>query len=508
MISTAVSADRVSAVVGYEVKGSLEGLTPGNLPQRIAILAEIEEGFTYSSVSPFLSFTSSKEVGKEYGFKSPAYAAARILRPKSGDVLGGIPTVIYAIEKPAGATATVITKSITGTATKNKTHYLRVNGRTQLDGQVYQFSVEIGDTATEIAPKIRDAVNAVLGCPGTGSVSTDNFVFTSGWNGETSADINIEFDVDGDSAGLTYAEVSKVDGTGTGSVGTALDLFADEWNTIVVNCLGSNSAILDSLEGINGNPNDGNGRYESIIFKPFVSLFGDNSINTLSGITAITDARKDEVTNVHCPAPNSNGLSLEAAANVAIIYGAMAQNTPHLDPIYKTYPDMPVGSTIGDYGDVSKRDQIIKIGGSTVKLTGDKYQIIDLVTTYHPDDEPDTAVLYRYVKDLVGLDWNYRYSYMLLEQIYVVGKTIVGNNSTSSQEGIISPNIWKSILAKKYFPVLEDKALLADQDYSKASMQVGINASNSNRFDTSFKTKRTGTVRVGSTTNEVLFNFS
>ncbi len=502
-ISTAVSLSRVSAIVGYQVEASLEGIDDGNLPQRIGILAECNNA-NQSGLPTSLEFTTAKEVGEVCGYGSPAHIIARILRPYTSDVLGSIPTVIYPVAEADSATATAATIAITGTATKNVTHYVKINGREQIDGKTYSFTVEVDDTATEISQKIIDAVNAVLGSPVTGTLSTTDAVLTTKWNGISSAELNVEIDTNDQAAGLTYA-VTQVDGAGLPDVADALTAMGEEWTTLLINGIGTDSTTLDAIESVNGNPNDAIGKYLPTVFKPFVALVGSTA-STLSAMTAITDSRDEEVTNVVCPAPNSDGWSCEAAANVALIYAPIAQENPQTDPIYESYPDMPTADDIGEFGDASVRDELVKVGCSTVKLNSSAYQIVDLVTTYHPDDEPPTATTFRWVRDLVGVDWNIRYSYKIEEQTYAIGKTIIPDDSTSSASNTISPKRWKSIL-NGLADDLEDRALIADADYMKETIQVQVGESNPNRFETAFKCQRTGTARVLSTTNKTLFYF-
>lgn len=502
-ISTAVSLDRVSAIVGYEIKAVLEGIKAGNLPQRIAVLAE-SNAANQTGLPAKLSFTSASEVAAIYGYGSPAYNVARILRPYTGDKLGGIPTLIYTVEEAAVTTATAITVAITGTATKPATHLIKVNGRSSLDGAIYSIAVETGDTATEISQKMADAANAVIGCPGVGTVVSDDFVLTSKWNGISSAELNVEIDVQGDAAGLTYAETGKVNGTGAPSIATALAEFGDDWNTLVINAIGSDSTTLNALEAFNGTPGDGTGRYVSTTFKPFTAFTG-SLITTLASATSLTNTRKNEVTNCIVPAPNSKGFSFEAAANAIFVYAKTAQDNPHSDPIGEILKDTPGVTNSGDFADPSKRDQIVKVGCSTVKLNSEQFELVDLVTTSHPDDEPQTSVLFRWVRDWV-VNMNIRYKYFLLEQINVVGKTILADGSLSTAADTISPTRWKGILYG-LADELEADALIASAEYMKESIEVQIGESNPNRFETNFKVQLTGTARVLSTTSEFTFNF-
>lgn len=504
-LSTAISLNHVSAITGYEVKGSLAGIKAGNLPQRIGILAETNTANQTGLPSKF-EFTTAKEVGDLFGYGSPAHMIARILRPLSGDKLGGIPTVIYPVLEAGGATASVKTFGITGTATKNATHKLVVAGRDQIDGDSYSFAIAIGDGAAEISQKMADAVNNILPSPVIGSVNVNDAVFTTKWKGVTAAELEITVDVGGNAAGITYSLDSDVDGAGAPSISTALAAIGDEWDTLLINAIGSDSTTLDALENFNGNVNDKTGRYVATVFKPLVALVG-SKLSTLAALSAITDGRKLEMTNVICPAPGSPAFSFEAAANVAFVYAPIAQNTPHSDPYTQYYPDMPVGTTIGDFSDTSKRDALVKVGCSTIKEIGGKYQIIDLITTYHPDNEPATATIFRYVRDIVGVDWNVKYKYALLEEIYVTGKTIVANDKVVSAGNTISPKRFNGILNTQLAPQLESDALSADANYMKENTEVDIGESNPNRFETIFKIKRTGIARVQPTTVETLFNF-
>ncbi len=504
-VSTAISLDRVSAIVGYEINATLAGIKAGNLPQRIAILGEARTE-NQVGLPAELSFTTAKEVGEIYGYGSPAYLMARILRPISGDVLGGIPTVVYPVLEAAVPTASIITYGITGQATKSVSHRVILSGRDQLDGTSYVFTVEKDDQAAEISQKIADVINNVLGAPAVGSVVADDVLFTSKWKGITSAEMKVTIDTGGNPAGITYSEDANVPGTGVGSPAAALASFGDNWNTIVVNGIGTDTTILDALEDFNGTASEKDGRYLPTTFKPFVALVGSVA-STLAAMTALTDTRKNEMTNVICPAPNSDGFTFEAAANMALIYAKIAQDTPQTDPYTRLYSDMPTADDIGDFADPSKRDQIVKVGSSTVKINSGKYEMIDFVTTSHPEDEPQTAVLFRWVRDIVGVDWNVKFKYALLESIFVTSKTIIKDNAVVSAVNTISPKRWRSILSSDLVPQLVDEGLSADAKFMADSIQVAIGTSNPNRFETSFDMKRTGTARVQPTTNNTQFNF-
>ena len=262
-----------------------------------------------------------------------------------------------------------------------------------------------------------------------------------------------------------------------------------------------NTSICNEFQTWNGIPDPTNptGRYEGIIMKPMVVLSG----SVADEDTTFTDARLNDVTIAVCPAPLSKGLAFEAAANMAVLAVVTAQNTPNLDCGDQSYPDMPTPLSIGTMADYNNRDLYVKKGNSTVMLSGGKYKVCDFVTTYHPVGELPPQ--FRYVRNLMD-DFNIRFGYYLLEQSYVVGHSISNDGDIVNAEKVIKPKQWKAVLAK-YFLSLVSRGLIVDADFSIDSLIVNISTVNSDRFETFFRYKRSGVVRISSTTAEAGFNF-
>lgn len=502
--STAVGVERLSRTTGYAVqRGKFNNDTP-YLPQRIVILGEAntanQSGLTVNPVE----VTSASQAGTLFGYGSPIHAVMRVLRPLSGDGVGGIPTIVYPQISDVGATATTRTWTVTGTATANTTHKVIVNGRDNVDYKSYEFSVATGDTATIIAGKIKDAINAVTNAPCTAANTLGVVTITSKWKGATSAELYIAFDLGTNSAGVSYSQTATSNGAGVVSLAATLALFGDEWNTLVINTYGT--AQFDALEAFNGVPNDvaPTGRYAGLIYKPFTAIWG-SVLSDKTALTTITDnaSRISQVTNALAPAPNSKGFTWEAAANGAYLVAIVYQNTPHIDISNFAYPDMPVPSdgNIGDMRDYNNRDLLLKKGCSTVILKNGAYVIQDFVTTYHPDGE--VPLQYNYVRNL-NVDFNVAYKYRLLEQLYLVDKVIVSDEQLVTVGNAIKPIEWKSIVFG-LFDDLAEIGLIIDPEFSKASVVVNVSTVNPNRFETTFSYKRTGTVRIASTTAKAGF---
>jgi len=501
-ISTAVGLDRISRVSGYNVKKGVFINDTQNLPQVIAIFGEANDANQSGLTTTGVEVTSAVEAANLFGYGSPIHSIMRILRPLSGDGVGGIPTIVY--PQISDGTPTMREWTVTGTATGNATHTLIVNGRDSIDYKSYSFSVATGDTPTVIAGKIVDVINNVLSAPCTAESTAGVITFVSKWSGATSAELSIEINYGTDAVGVAYSQTDSSVGSGTVDISDALTQFSDNWNTIVVNSYGT--AQLAVLEAFNGVPNDVNptGRYSGLIFKPFCAYFG----STLSGngdLTAITDngARVNQVTNVLCPAPNSLGFSWEAAANVVALAAVVFQNNPNLDVNNMAYPDMPIPAdgNIKDMRDYNNRDLLVKKGCSTVLLKNGAYVIQDLVTTYHPDGE--VPLQYSYPRNL-NIDWNVSDSYRTLETIYLKDKTLVADSQIVNVDGCIKPSEWKGIVYD-LFDGEAQKALINDPEFSKASLNVQISTTNPNRFETTFSYKRTGIARIESTTAKAGF---
>lgn len=501
MASNAVATERISKIVGYKItKGDFSEVNP-NLPQRIAILAEANEANQATlDTDPWIA-SSAQAAGQRYGYGSPIYHIMRILRPLSGDGVGGIPIVVYPQAKGVAATYKVLEVTPSGTATGNGIHTVVVAGRYGMDGVSYDINIESGDTTADITAKIEDALNNVLGCPFTGTSTDYVATATSKWKGLTANDLSITVDTNDNDLGITYAVVSTVSGSSTPSIDDALALFGNDWNTIVINSYGTVSSIMSALEDFNGipDPDQPTGRFAGIIMKPFIALTG----SVAEDPSSVTDARLNNVTIAICPAPLSAGLPLEAAANMATLFARQTQDAPHLDVSGKSYPDMPTPLVIGDMAIYDNRDIIVKKGCSTVDLVGGRYFVQDFVTTYHPLGE--TPPQFRYCRNLM-LDFNVRYGYYLLEQINVVDHAIAADEDIVSASKVIKPKQWKQIL-NNYAAELANRALIVSPSFMQESIEVDLSSSNPDRLETFFRYKRSGYVRIASTIAQAGFNF-
>lgn len=501
MTAIAIGLDRISRVVGYAIKkGNFAEASP-NLPQRILILGEANTSHQSGLETDAIEVTSLRQCGELFGYGSPIYNSMRILRPRTSDGVGGIPTIVIAQASPVGATAKIIEINVSGSANKNVTHNVIIAGRDNVDASSYAINVESGDTVAMITAKIAAAINNVLGSPVTAADFGYSVLTTSKWKGLTANEISVRVDVGDDAAGLTYTIENVANGSATPDIDLALAQFGNTWYTIVLNTYGLVASIMNALQDFNGipDPTSPTGRYLGITWKPFIAFSGSVAENP----SAITDAREDDVTIAVCPAPLSEGLSMEAAANMVVLFARVAQDTPELDVAGKSYPDMPTPTDIGVMADYNERDAIVKKGCSTVDLVSGKYQVQDLVTTYHKEGEEPPQ--FRYCRNL-NVDWNFRYGYYLLELLYVLDHAIANDNDEVDSTRVVKPKIWKSIL-DDYVDSTTRRSLTVDAPFSQASIVVAISSTNPDRFETTLRYKRSGFVRQAATVVEAGFNF-
>jgi len=493
MISTAIGSERRSRVSGYRIKKGFFNETSSFLPQQILVIGVPNTanavGVDYTKIKEVVS---ANEAGVLFGFGSPIHQAMKILRPIDSDGVGGIPTFVLPLEN--NGTAKVITLAVTGTATAGTTHYLVINGRN------YAFNINTGDTAEVVAGKIADLNNATTSSAFTAVATDEDIVFTAKFNGLVSQDSDIFISNEGVGAGLTYAVTQTTAGSGQSDLTPLPAALGENWITGILNTEGvGNFAALEQINGIPYSESP-NGRYNPIVFKPFMAFTGFVSDDLQDYNDLAENNTYGQVTNVICPAPGSGGTPAEAAANVLRLFARRMQDTPELDVNAMAYPDMPESNseTFEMFTDYNVRDNLMKKGISTVTYENGQFIIQDLVTTYKFDDED--PLQFNYARNL-NLDWNVKDAYYILEKRELRDKVIILDDQITTSTNAIKVKEWKSVLGT-LFDTLASQALIYDVDFSKSTLQVERDSVNKNRINTNFRYRRTAIARIVSTDAE------
>jgi len=511
VLSTAIDPTAGSRAAGLALAFKDFSTGASYLPQHAVLFTTVGTdkvgGFTDFNTG--VTVTSLQQFIDTFGVTDGFYAA-RILQPLNGGGIGSIPLTVFPIPVGSGtAAAGDITPSVSAAATANATHYVTFNGRKEIDGRTAGFVVETGDVVADIVTKMTAAINGMLYAPCSAVDSTTKVTATVRWQGLTGNDVTIAIDTGEEAAGVTYAITQPTGGAGTVSVATALANFGDVWYTQVLNTYGSGQ--YDALESANGLPDPtsgGSGRWIATVVKPFVAFDGTNEA-TPATLKALAASRKTDMTNALVPAPNSPSMPCEIAAGAMVRTCKTFNNTPHGSVNNLSLFDVvdPTGNTIGDMNDYATREDLFKNGISTVIWNASEgYKINDLITFRRPDDRSPLAVDWRYVRDIVGIDFNFIYGYKLLEAANLIDKTLVNDDAVIGVTSTIKPKDWKGLLYT-YFDSLENLAIIADASFSKESLQAQISATNPQRFETLLYYKRTAIARVVATTAYAGFNF-
>lgn len=510
-ISNAIPQDMIARVIGTKFQFVDKRNIPQNVPIQVAILAPPSDSAEGSvEADKAFDFVSAKEVGDEFGYNSPAYRVARMLRPEFGGGVSTILTSIFPVIPTTGVqSADVLAINIAGVnPTKTTEHRINVNGRK------LPFAVLITDTVTELADRIKatlDAaltVNPVISVVEAAVVNDIDITVTAGWNGVSGDEINISIEAD-DAAGIIYTNPIMSGGAGVFDVAPALANFGETWYNVVINaCDVVSENVMDQIEAFNGTPEDNTGRWNGLVSKPFVAFYGSVESDKDDSIL-IPDTRKLDLSNCKCPAPGSPGFTFEAAAAYVRYIALTASENPPKSYSGGKLLDMPAPddpTLAGDFRDVLLRDFIEKGGVSTATLQGGFYFIEDVNTHYHPDGVNPAASPYFRVVHVLGRTFTIIFQYRILEESALMDKILVEDLDETENPDAISPDAWGSIV-REFISDLGTQAITTKSDDARKTVKTGIGEQNPERVETSFELTFSNNVRQGDTTINFGFNF-
>jgi len=486
----AVSVSAVARVLGIGVEFvNLRGSTALLLPQRVAVIAQGNNGLSYPTTK-FQALTSLA-VANVLGFGSPAHLAARELLPDNGDGLGSIPLTIYPLAEAGGATAAVGDITPTIAATVNSSYRVRVGGVLS-----NAFTIAAGDSVATVVTAMTAAINAVLEMPFSATDNTTDVILTSKWRGDSANGVTVE--IIGDlTIGNSFAITQPVGGATNPDVQDALDQIGEVWETLVLNCLDiDDTTALDTYETF------GAGRWGDLTHKPLLVFTGNNEPDEATAVT-ITDARKDDFVNVQLVGVGSVNLPFVVAARQLARIAVLANENPPHD--YGSQPaDGLIPGTDGEQWQYTERDAAVKAGSSTIEVVDGVINISDVVTMYHPTGDPLPA--YRYVVDIVKI-MNVIYNVNVeFASAQWDGAPLLGDTDFSSNPTAKRPRDAKAALAA-IIDGLGAAAVLVDVAGAKASILAGIDSTNPKRLNMDFTAKLSGNTNIKSIDFNFGFNF-
>ena len=485
--STAFSPSRRARGVAIETRYKQLGAAGTRYrPVRIAVFGQADANYS-GSMAKRQVFTK-EEVGELYGYTSPLYLMVRNLLPSNGDGVGDIPVWVYPLTVGTGVQA-VATLTPSGTQTKTQTYYVKVNNLLSAP-----ITMVKDDTVADFIGAAVSAINGVIGMPGLAADETTYMSFTAGWDGANGSNLYLEV-VAPDDAEMSFAIVQptgvgdSVVGSGTIDVeaaGEGLNLIGEAWDTHVISALDyDDDTNLDKFELF------GEGRWQPEVRKPLIVFTGTNEA-TLATLTAVTDARKDDRTNVICPNPGSNDLPFLIAADYVRRIAKRANENPPFDYGGLIMPALSPGLDSVQWSS-SQRDTAVKAGLSTAEIVDGAVRISDVVTCYHPTGEDPPAysyavdiekiatMIYQFELEFNGSNW--------------LGHPLIPNDQATKNPEARKPNDAIAAMWRIFDNAALD-AIISDPDFAKENSTADISSVNPKRLDIVATFKLSGNANV------------
>lgn len=479
-VTTAFPSSRVGRGVAIQTLHSDLGTSTGQYrPARIAVFAQVNNGVTYSPTKR--QVFSAYEAGTLYGFGSPIHLMIRSLLP----AVAGIPVTVYPLAEPAGSVATGdVTPS--GSVTGSAEQYRFVCSNIKSD----RFTVSDGDTVADICTNMTAAINSVSEMPVVAVDDTTKVTINFKSNGTIGNNAYLEVESpDGASIGFNFTQ--PVGGTGVADITTAIDQVGNVWESHVVNQQDyTDSDELDEYSAF------GETRMSAQVHKPVVVITGTNEAS-FSTLTAVTDARKSDRTNVIFPNPASNDLpfviAAEAAREISITDNAVPAHDYCLKKLVGLTPALDSAQWIDDTNDAA-----VKLGCSTIEVRDGVVRISDTVTCYHPTGEEPPG--FRYVCDFAKRSTIVYLLSLAFDNEEWAGAPLVPDSQVTDEPTAKKPKHAVAIM-HGIIDFCAKRGIISDPDFAKENSSASIGSSNPKRLDVKLVAK------LGGNSNTISIDF-
>ena len=478
-ISTAVDLTAVARVVGIET--AFQDLRGGDvlfLPQRVAIVGQGSSISVYSTDKR--TVTSALEVGTLYGFGSPLHLAALQLLPVNGDGIGTIPLTVYPLNDDGGGAPSVGDITPAGAATATGSYQVVINNIASV-----AFNIAVGDVVADMVTAITNAINAVVEMPVVAVDGTTQVDITSKWEGTSANDIVLTV-VGPTTLGVTFAFTQPVGGLVNPDVDTALTQFGNVWETMVLNCMDlADTASLDKYSVF------GEGRWGALVRKPAI-VFTGNTVAAVAAAVAVADVRVSDRVNAQLVSPGAVDLPFVVAARQLARIAVVANENPPHDYGSQLATGLTPGAD-GDQWTYTERDLAVKAGSSTVEVKDGVVSVSDVVTFYHPVNDPFPA--YRYVVDVVKL----MQIIFNLDLIFATpewdGAPLIPDDQPTVNRSAKKPRTAVAAVATM-LDSLGLNAIISDPDTAKESTLAEIDSGNPKRLNLAVTVQLSGNTNI------------
>lgn len=361
------------------------------LPQQIALIAQGETAANSNYTTEPWTATSYAEGASKYGSRSPIAHMLKKLKPPGGGGVGPIDVTVYPLKDHGSGAAAAGTVTPSGTAAADAFLKLRIGGEESATFKVPKGAVVVATVITLMLAACAENPN-IPALTSNGTTLMNVACAWKGVTGNTASGFKIE--VLGNTQGAVFTIANMTGGTNNPDVNTALTQIGPRWETLLLNQMeASDSTTLDKYVTW-AEPRWG------ALKHCFAVVVTGSTETTRATITAITDGRKTDRTNLIWSAEGSPTLPFVCAAAYVATIAPRANNNPASDyGLMKVYGVIP-GAT-GVLFDDESRDYCVKKGLSTSELRDNIVCVGDSVLCYHPTGEDPAA--YAYLCDIVKL---------------------------------------------------------------------------------------------------------
>jgi hypothetical protein len=368
--------------------------------------------------------------------------------------------------------------------------------QTQMSAQLTGCVVTVDGGQVLITSNRKGTASTVAAAAGTGGLTwaapaagtNGALTFTMGWKGTDSNDGYLEI-TGPDDAESTFVIVQPTAGAGThtaSNINAALAQIGSVWEThLISSLLYTDSTVLDTFASFN------EGRWGATVRKP-LKVYTGTSEATLATVTAVTDARKTDRTNIILTNAGSNDLSCVVAADQVRRIAPLANVNPPHDYGSQKSPRLTPGTDAVQWTGTQRQAAVIA-GTSTIEVKDGVVNISDVVTCYHPTGEEPPA--YRHDVDLEKIATMIYGADLIFNTPNWDGAPLVPNNQATKNKTTKKPKMGLSALGKLFEDAADD-AIISDPDFAKENTTADIDGTNPKRFNVNMVFKLSGNANV------------
>lgn len=353
------------------------------LPQQVAVIAQGETAANSSYTTEPWTVTSYGETATKYGSRSPIAHIVKKLKPPGGGGLGSIEVTVYPLKDHASGAAAAGSITPSGTAAADAFLKLRIGGEESATFKVAKGAVSASAVVTAMLAACAENPNMPALSSGTTVLN-----LAAAWKGVTgNAASGFKIEVLGNTQGVVFTIAPMTGGTNNPDVTPAIAQIGPRWETMLINQMEpSDSATLDKYVAW-GEPRWG------ALQHCFAVVFTGSTETNRATITAITDGRKADRSNLIWSVEGSPTLPFVCAAALVATIAPRANNHPASDfGLMKVYGVIPAATAV--QFDYDSRDFCVKKGLATSEYRDNMVCVGDLVTCYHPTGEEPAAYAY------------------------------------------------------------------------------------------------------------------